>query len=211
MQQNFLITLSVLILLVFNANVQAQLVKVGVGGGLTQVLGPDNLTKDVSEDGAGYSSEYNLGIMVKLSLPLIPLTPRAFIIYNSLNGSGTFQPPAPALEQEGEISQSITSFGAGVQYGFIPIPVGLDPYLSLDILLNNFGDLTTKVDGEEVTSSGDTRFGLQIGVGTEITIIPLINLDVFAGYNLYNLTGKEDGEDTISALVLDLFVMFNFL
>jgi hypothetical protein len=60
-------------------------------------------------------------------------------------------------------------------------------------------------------SEGNSRVGLQLGIGTEVTIIPLINLDVFAGYNWFNLTGKEDGEETISAFVLDLFLMFNFL
>jgi len=38
-------------------------------------------------------------------------------------------------------------------------------------------------------TEGSSRVGLQLGVGTEVTIIPLINLDVFAGYNWFNLKG----------------------
>jgi len=184
---------------------------VGVGGGLTQVLGPNSYTNDISNDGRGFSSEYNFGAIVKVGLPLIPITPRGFILYNSFNGSGTTPPSAFFSEHQTEYSQSITSFGIGAQFGFIPIPAGLDPYLSLDLVLNNFGDVTQTIDGNEQKFNGFKRFGLQLGLGTEISIIPFINLDVFAGYNWYNLTGKEDGEETISAFVLDVFLMFNFL
>ena len=55
------------------------------------------------------------------------------------------------------------------------------------------------------------RFGGGIGVGTEVTIIPLINLDLYLSYKMFNLTGKEDGEETISAVTLDAFIIFNFL
>jgi hypothetical protein len=149
----------------------------------------------------GFSSGYNLGIIAKIGLPLIPLTPRGIFLYNNFSSeeSGT------------ENSQSITSLGLGVQYGFIPVPAGFDPYLFLDLMYNNFGDLTTKTSAGESKFSGGSRFGLQVGVGTEISIIPVVNLDVFAGYNWYNLTGKEDGEDTVTAFVIDVFVMFNFL
>ncbi|MCH7516954.1 MAG: hypothetical protein IIB08_07520, partial [Bacteroidetes bacterium] len=85
-----------------------------------------------------------------------------------------------------------------------------DPYLFLDLTLNNFGDLKT-VNGYEPKSSGSSRFGLQLGIGTEVTIVPFINLDVFAGYGWFNLTGKEDGEDTVTAFTLDLFIIFNFI
>ena len=201
MQKIFLIIISVTCILFFNGNVHAQLVKVGAGGGLTNVVGPDGYTNSISDDGLGFSSGYNLGVIAKLGLPLIPITPRGIFLYNNFSN-----------EEGGvEFSQSISSLGLGLQYGFIPIPAGIDPYLFLDLMYNNFGDLTTKTSSEETKDSGVSRFGLQLGVGTEITIIPLINLDVFAGYNWYNLTGKEDGEDTVSAWVLDLFVMFSFL
>jgi hypothetical protein len=195
---------SVFFILSINTNVRAQLFKIGAGGGLINVSGPDFFTKDVADGGLGYSSEYNYGIIAKVGLPVIPLTPRGFVLFHNLNGSGT----PPANNGEVEYSQSITSVGLGLQYGFIPIPAGFDPYLSLDVTFNNFGDF--KIN-DDVLSGGNSRVGLQLGLGTEVTIIPLINLDVFAGYNWFNLTGKEDGEETISAFVLDVFLMFNFL
>ena len=198
------ILFSVVFILSINSNVHAQLFKIGAGGGLTNVSGPDSWTNDVADDGLGFSSEYNYGIIAKVGLPVFPLTPRGFVLIHNLNGSGV----PPSSNEEVETSQSITSVGLGVQYGFIPVPAGFDPYLSLDATFNNFGDFKVS---DVVFSEGNSRVGLQLGVGTEVTIIPLINLDVFAGYNWFNLTGKEDGEETVSAFVLDVFLMFNFL
>ncbi len=197
MKKITIVLFSVFFILSINTKVQAQLVSIGAGGGLTQILSPDYYKNDIP-DGLGFSSGYNLGIIAKVGLPVIPITPRGFILYHTLEGNSN------AIEN----SQSITSVGLGVQYGFIPVPAGFDPYLSLDVTFNNFGDFKLN---DEVLSEGNSRVGLQLGIGTEVTIIPLINLDVFAGYNWFNLTGKEDGEETVSAFVLDLFLMFNFL
>ena len=199
MQKITIVLFSVFFILSINTKVQAQLVSIGAGGGLTQILSPDYYKNDIP-DGLGFSSGYNLGIIAKVGLPVIPITPRGFILYHTLEGNSN------AIEN----SQSITSVGLGVQYGFIPVPAGFDPYLSLDATFNNFGDFKGTLPSDLIAING-SRVGLQLGVGTEVTIIPLINLDVFAGYNWFNLTGKEDGEETVSAFVLDLFLMFNFL
>lgn len=197
MKKITIILFSVFFILSINTKVQAQLISIGAGGGLTQILSPDYYKNDISDGGLGFSSGYNLGIIAKVGLPVFPLTPRGFILFHTLKGS------SDAIEN----SQSIRSIGLGIQYGFIPIPVGFDPYLSLDATFNNF-EGTLPTDFKAINGS---RVGLQVGIGTEVTIIPLINLDVFAGYNWFNLTSKEDGEETVSAFVLDLFIMFNFL
>ncbi|MFC2102971.1 outer membrane protein [Bacteroidota bacterium] len=214
MKRISIVLFSVIFILSINTNVRAQLVRIGVGGGITNITGPDMLTKAVSEGGSGYSTEYNFGIVGKIGLPLIPITPRALIIYHKFGGEGTQIPALPKGSSQTanvEFSQSILTLGAGVQYGFIPIPVGIDPYLSLDLTFNNMGELTTTIDGTETTIEGTSRTGLQIGAGAEISIIPAINLDIFAGYNLFNLIGKEDGEESMSAINVDIFLMFSFL
>jgi hypothetical protein len=195
-----------LILFVFTSISTAQLVKLGVGGGITQVLAPDALTKKVSEGGSGYSTEWNFGIVGKVDLPLIPITPRAFIIDHMFSGKGTNE-----LSQDVEYSQSVFEYGVGAQYNFIPTPVGFDPYLALDLSFSTFGDFTQKVNGVENKSSGVSRFGGGIGLGSEITIVPVVNLDLYLCYKMFNLAGKDDGEDTISAVTLDAFITFNFL
>lgn len=213
MRKITIVLFSVFFILLLNTNVHAQLIKLGVGGGLTHILGPDSWTNDVGNGGLGFSSEYNFGAIAKIGLPIIPLTPRAFVLYHKLSGEGslitTFN--GNDINNTAKFSQSFLSLGLGVQYGFIPVPVGFDPYLSLDLTFNKFGDFKSVIDGTENIFDGFSRMGLQLGVGTEVTIIPMINVDVFAGYNWFNLTGKEDGEETISAFVLDVFLMFSFL
>ncbi len=207
-----LITFSILLFLPTFSS--AQLIKIGAGGGLTQILAPDVLTKDVSEGGLGYSTEWNAGIIGKVDIPLIGLTPRAFILYHNLSGTGEAPPELFKLmadEGESEYSQSIVEVGLGIQYNFIPAPLGFDPYIALDLSYNSFGEATEKYMGHEIKSDGFSRFGGGVGIGTEVTIIPLINLDLYLSYKMFNLTGKEDGEETISAVTLDAFIIFNFL
>jgi hypothetical protein len=191
----------------------AQLVKIGAGGGLTQITGPESLTNDVSEGGAGYSTEWNVGGLVKLDLPLLPITPRGFILYHSLSGSGSYSPElfktTQFIEGDVEFSQSIFEIGVGAQYNFVPVPLGFDPYLALDLSLNSFGK--SKVNDNEIDGSDFSRFGGGVGIGSEITIVPMVNLDLYLSYKMMNLIGKEDGEETVSAITLDLFVIFNLL
>lgn len=207
----FLFTISIFILI--PAIGQAQLVKIGAGGGITQVLGPKSLTDDITtaEDwgGAGFSTEWNAGLIGKVDLPLIPITPRGFIFYHSFSSSKEF----PEIETNPKIEKSrpILEIGLGAQYNFISTPVGIDPYIALDLALNNFGDFTTIVNGEESKSDGYTRFGGGIGVGTEVSIIPFINLDFYLSYKMFNLIGNDEGEETVSAVTLDALIIFNFL
>lgn len=212
MKKTNIITFAVMFLLILPTFTSAQLVKIGAGGGLTQVLAPDALTKEVSEGGAGYSTEWNAGVIGKVDLPLIPFTPRIFILYHSLSGSGSTPPELfKAAQAEGDVeySQSILEIGVGAQYNFIPAPLGFDPYIALDLSFNSFGK--SKANDVEIDGSDVSRFGGGIGVGTEISIIPVVNLDLYLSYKMFNLTGKEDGEDTISAVTLDAFIIFNFL
>jgi len=193
-----------LILFVFTSISNAQLVKVGVGGGITQVLAPDGITKKVSEGGLGYSTEWNIGLVGKVDLPIIPITPRAFLLYHMFSGSGT-----DLSAQDIENSQSVLEMGAGVQFNFIPAPLGFDPYIALDLSFSSFGK--SKVNDVEVPESSFTRFGGGVGIGTEVTIVPVVNLDLYLSYKMLNLIGKEDGEETISAVTLDAFIILNFL
>ena len=213
MKKNHIVSFVAVFLLLFPALASAQLIKFGAGGGITQILGPESLTNEITTaegwGGAGFSTEWNAGLIGKLDIPMIPITPRGFIIYHSFAASKEF--PIEQNRAKIETNQTILEIGLGAQYNFIPAPIGFDPYIALDISLNTFGDYTTNVNDEEFISDGFSRFGGGIGLGTEVTIIPLINLDLYLSYKMFNLTGKEDGEETISAVTLDAFIIFNFL
>lgn len=198
----------VLLLLFLTTLTNAQLIQIGAGGGLTQILAPGSYTNSVSDDGLGFTTEWNGGAILKIGLPLLPITPRAYFLYHSLSGSGEL----PPTNQNVEYTQSISEIGIGLQYNFVPMPAGFDPYFALDIAYNSFSALDS--NGTEVPDIREikgSRFGGGIGLGTEITIIPIIDLDVYASYKMFNLAGKSDGEETISAVTLDVFILFSFL
>ena len=195
----------VVMIITFSSLSNAQIFQIGAGGGLTQILAPSYYTDAVSDGGLGFSTGWNAGAIIKIGLPLIPLTPRAYFLYHSLSGSGEI----PSNTQNVEYTQSISELGIGVQYNFVPLPAGFDPYIALDLAYNSFSSLET--NGTEEPESKVNRFGGGIGVGTEITIIPIIDIDVYASYKMFNLVGKEDGEDTITAFTLDAFILLSFL
>ena len=200
----------VILFTLFSGLAVAQSFSIGVGGGLSQVVSPDTYTKNVGEGGLGYSTEWNLGLTAKLGLPLLPIKPRAIFMYQSLSGSGGASLLGKSLaENTVEYSQSIVTAGVGVQYNFVPVPVGPDPYIFLDVLYNNFGKL--KIDPEPFVgyqSESASRSGLAIGLGTAVPLIPVLNLDLQVAYQMLNLVGKESGEKTIGIVTLDLFLMF---
>jgi len=182
MKKKYIISFAVMFLLLLPSFTSAQLLQIGAGGGITQVLAPESYTNY-------YSTEWNAGVIVKLGLPLLPITPRAFILYNSLWGEDS--------SSNAEVNLAIGEIGLGLQYNFVPLPAGFDPYIALDLELSRY--------------QGLNRFGAGVGLGTEITIIPIIDLDVYACYKMFNLVGKSEGEETISALTLDVFILFSFL
>lgn len=202
-----------IILIFSSAGAFSQHLKIGAGGGLTQLIGPESLTDDISQtitdSGAGFSTEWNIGLIGKIDFPMMPITPRASIYYHSLSGSKEF--PEIVANPKIETSQTIIEIGLGAQYNFISMPLGVDPYIALDLFSTSFGDFTKEINGEETKSDGFGRFGGGVGAGTEISIIPVVNLDLCLSYKLLNLAGKDEGEKTISALTLDVFVLFNFL
>jgi hypothetical protein len=199
----------ILILLFFLPTLtNAQLFQIGAGGGLTQILAPNYYTNSVEDGGLGFSTEWNVGVIAKIALPLLPITPRAYFLYHFLTGSGDLN-PLYYQDPTVEYNQTISEIGIGLQYNFVPMPAGFDPYIALDISYNSFSVL--EGNGIEIPNTKESRFGGGIGLGTEITIIPIIDLDVYASYKMFNLAGKSDGEETVTALTVDVFILFSFL
>jgi len=216
MKKSALIFTTFLISVFVFTTVKAQILSIGVGGGLTKITSPDIYTKDINQEGLGFSSEYNLGVLAKINLPLIPFTPRGYILYHKLSSNGNKpltlgKRSAAGDGEQVEYSHSILQIGAGLQWEFVPVPAGVNPYLSLDLTYNSFGNLKPSNDEIKTLPFGNSRIGLAIGAGAEITLLPIINLDITANYGWFNLIGKESGEETISAFTVDAFVMFSFL
>ncbi|MFC2083981.1 outer membrane beta-barrel protein [Bacteroidota bacterium] len=194
-------------MLIFVDSSKAQSIRLGFGGGLTTLQGPKDFTDDIAKGGLGFGSEYHLGGIAKVGLPLLPIRIIGQVYYNSLGSEGEGK----------EYSTSILSVGLGAEWSLAPGPI--KPYLGADLSLNSFGEM--EVDGKVADGSkGVTRYGLGVGIGTEITILPKIDLDIKATYNMYNLFGKEEKdnltmagneEETISSLNFTLNILFSLL
>ena len=192
MKKSLLLFLFVAISLFVYQTTNAQSINIGIGGGLTSVQSPSYYT-----DVAGFSSEYHIGIKGKLNFPLVPITPIAFVEYHFLRGS------ISTASGSADTKQNILSIGIGGEYSLIPGPIS--PYLGVDFEFNNLGDF-------EITDSnsvaGISRSGLGLGAGVMIEILPVISLDASLKYQMLNLFGKIDNEETIGVINFNVAVFF---
>lgn len=187
------------ILIFYNCS-KAQ-IKIGLGGGLTSIQTPDAFKNDVSKGGLGFTGNYHFTAMAKLSLPLIPFTPAAFIDYHILRGSGTRN------SYSVETSMNILSLGLEGELTLLPLPI-LSPYVCLDVTLNKFGQLEETSQLGSITQNGMSRYGAGVGVGAVLSILPKIDLDGSIKYQYLNLIGKNNGESNINALTINIIMLF---
>lgn len=196
MRKSLIFFAACIVFIFFSADSFSQGLKIGVGGGLTSILGPDAYT-----EGAGFSSEYHIGLKAKLSIPMVPIVPTAHLNYHFLRGEAST--PVGNIET----SQNIFSVGVGGEVSLVPGPIS--PYIALDLSLNRFGEYEVSGAGAVSVSGddGDSRMGLALGVGAEISLM-VVSVDASLKYNMMNMIGKEDGEETINAIIFNVSVLF---
>lgn len=192
MKRSFVLFLSAVISLFVFQTSDAQSINIGIGGGLTNVQTPSYYT-----DSLGFSSEFHIGIKGKLNFPLVPITPIAFVEYHFLSGSQS------TSAGSADTKQNILSIGIGGEYSLLPGPIS--PYLGVDFEFNSFGD--REITGSP-TAPGVSRSGLGLGAGVMIELLPVISLDASLKYQMLNLFGKIDNEDTIGIINLNVAVFF---
>lgn len=205
--------ISILILVLFvSAGIShAQGISIAATGGLTLVQGPDALTKDINEGGAGFSSAPHFGVKGKFKLPLIPLAITGQVLYTKFTGEGNTTVSGGTTASV-ETESSLLLLGVGAEYKFVPGPIS--PYLAFDIFYANSGDFKYKATAlgttSEQTFDGENRTGIGIGAGLVFGLLPMIDIDVSAKYNINNLLGKEEDEETFSAINLSASLSFGF-
>ncbi len=173
-------------------------IKIGIGGGLTSIQSPNALKESISSGGKGFTGNYHYTVMAKLSLPLVPFTPAAFIDYHILRGSGSIG------SKTVETSMDIFSLGLEGEFTLLPIPF-LSPYFCVDVALNKFGKLE---ETGMASQAGMSRYGAGLGVGAVLSILPKIDIDGSIKYQFMNLIGKSSGEGSINALTLNILLLF---
>lgn len=200
------------VLFLSSGMIQAQSISVGLTGGLTNIMGPDALTDDIENGGMGFSTHPHYGLKGKFSLPVIPLTITGQVLYASFSGEGEYSIVPGTNPVNFETESSLLTFGVGAEYAFIPGPIS--PYLSFDVFYANSGETklssTTQGANFEQKFDGESRTGIGVGGGLDFGLLPMIDVDVSAKYNINNLIGKEEGEETFSTLNFSATVYFGF-
>lgn len=200
--KNVLVTLICgALLLISTSSLNAQ-VKFGISAGLTNITGPTGYTNKITDNGWGFGAALNAGAQLRINIPLVPLTPVIFADYHMLKGSeGTYLGDV-------KTSQNILSIGANLQYNILPLPL-IKPYISVGAALNSFGELKIEYpNGSSISGKSASRTGGLIGVGTLITALPAVDIDISLKYQFLNMLGKDDGEESINAVTLNAAILF---
>jgi len=195
------VILGLFLFILFSSVTSAQLIRLGLGGGLTDITAPSIYKGSVANANYGFSDNYHFTIMAKFNIPLAPITPAAFLDYHILRGSGTYADTAI------NTSLYILSFGAEGEFFVLPLPF-VKPYILADLAYNSFSQLQLDIGSSSYVQSSHTNIGGALGIGTEITFLPKIDLDVSAKYNWYNLTGRINGQEAVNAFTVNVVLLF---
>lgn len=191
----------------------AQNTKYGFSFGLTYIAGPGFYTDDIDTTGRafGLKTNYHFGGKLKVGLQPLPLRLTAQLLYTSFNGSRDNVVVGPNTAIDITTSSSLFTLAFGAEYLFSLEKVS--PYATLELQLNSQGN--TKIQQNypnqtrELSIEGNTRWGLGLGLGIDMGIVPQIDLDAGIKYNLVNIFGKRSNEDTFSTFTLTLSVLYN--
>jgi len=170
----------------------------GIGGGISTIQSPDSYTDDPG--GIGLSAGYNIVIKLKFDIPSFPIIPVGFITYYHFSSDESRQIKS---------TLSVSSIGAGGEYKIIHGP--LSPYIASDIAYNignwefNMGNIET---GTPDVSTFNTRIGVAVGIGAELTMLPLVGVDASIKYHLVNWIGQDNNEELVKVLSYNLIVLF---
>lgn len=208
-----IIYIFIISILAFYTSSQAQNAKYGFSFGLTYIAGPSLYTDDIDTTGRafGLKSNFHFGGKVKIGLQPLPIRLTGSLLYTSFNGSKDNVVINPTTAVDITTSSNLFTLAFGAEYLFSPEPVS--PYGTLELQLNSQGNTKLTQDypnsTREISIEGNTRWGLGLGVGLDLGIIPQIDLDILAKYNLVNIFGKRSNEDTFSTFTLTLSVLYN--
>jgi len=174
----------------------AQSIKFGIGGGYTALTGDNGFT---AENGLNLNTGIHYGGKLLISFPILPIQFAANIYNNPLSNEYT----DPFLKQTINVETSFLSVGIGAEFTLIPGPI--QPYLAGELLYTSIGE--TKINDFTVSES-ESKTGVGLGAGLYFKLLPVINLDLSAHYNMNTLL--SDG-DALNSTHIRLNVLFSIL
>jgi len=204
MKKKFLLT--VLFTALLAGSSFGQLFSFGVGGGLTALTGDNSYT---AENAMNLNSGIHYGGKLLVSVPLLPIQFTANIYNNPLSNEYTDETLNATIKSE----TSFLSAGIGAEMTLFPGPI--KPYLAGELLYTSFGETTqtttyeaTNQEYTNVVPAIENGLGVGLGAGLYFKLLPIIDLDLSAHYNMNTLL--SDGE-TMNSTHIRLNVLISIL
>ncbi len=194
------ILFAILLTAVFSVVTFGQSIKVGIGGGFTALTGDNTYTP---ENASKVSSGIHYGGKLVVGLPLLPIQFTANIYNNPLSVDYTDE----TTQATGTNETTFLSAGIGAEMTLLPGP--LQPYLAGELLYTKFGETTTTIaDISYTTPAGENGLGIGVGAGLYFKLLPIIDIDLSAHYNMNTLL--SDG-DAVNSTHVRLNILFSIL
>jgi hypothetical protein len=212
------------------SSVKAQTIYLSAAGGLSIMKAPDNYTflyrgdqmswpatfKEIS--GTRADLGFSIASALEFRLSDLPFTATAGVAYTQLYGKAdNVKAPTPpwysTMYTIGELTtrSNILTFDVGVRWRVVRSTT-IEPYVSLGLLYNIFGDTRLTIRNAETTAEatvdGNTRMGLSLGAGVVVPLLAALELRLGANYALMNLISPESQEQAKNAANLGLSFLF---
>ncbi|MEN8193008.1 MAG: outer membrane beta-barrel protein [Bacteroidota bacterium] len=181
--KKYLVFVSLTLIILFTTTTQAQLIRIGLGGGYSSITS----STSIFDNGFHYGGKAVVGI------PVLPINISANIYNNSLSKE------VAGISHE----SSFLSVGLGGEFTLLPGPI--KPYAAAELLYTSVGE--TKI--ADISYGGsESKFGLGLGAGAYFTLLPVIDLDLSAHYNMNTLLSSGDGLNSVHVRLNVLFSIF---
>jgi len=190
--------MSVFLVLSLCFSLNAQSLKIGVGGGPAFANGDENVKK------LGFDNGYQIGGKAKVGF-LLPFSLVGQISYFKLTGEGAATGElvnGQVVLTSEDVNTTLLTTAAGGQFEIIPGP--LTPHLDFDLLYTSF-------DYDIKDAESTNRIGVGLGAGIDLKLLPMFDLEIGLKYNMHNLIGKEDGEGSMNTVTFTASVLFDIL
>ncbi len=194
--------------------VNAQNLKLALGGGISTFQSPNTFIKDVEDNGFGFGNELFFGFKIKHTFPNFPVRIIAKLKYIFSAGKGDRQIINSEFEVEDasfEITKGILSGGIGGEVFFFEGQYS--PFFSFDLLYNAIGETSANIKspsgtGDFALQKRGRRVGAGFGIGVIIKdIAEKTDLELSLNYSFLNMIGQDVDEGNINVFNIGAFFL----
>ncbi len=196
---------------------EAQTIYLGAGGTYSIMKAPDNYmflykarlapwwTTFEEISGTRADRGFSLATALEFRLSELPFTATAGLSYTQLYGKAdNVKAPSPpwygTMYTIGELTtrSNIVTLDVGLRWHVVRSTT-VEPYVSLGLLYNLFGDTRLTIRNAQTTVEGtidgNSRMGLSLGAGVVVPVLATLDLRLGGNYALMNLISPESQEE----------------